>query len=100
MQFVWRFKEGKVHTTKLFSMKKISVQYQSNIWAAKWYTQYQIKSIIKISTNRTYLSNIVICLYMSKWVKKLKKIPESKLIQLEEQIEKTTTGVGNYMFLT
>lgn len=35
---------------------------------------------------------------MSQEIKK--KIPESKLIQLEEQIEKTTTGVGNYMFIT
>lgn len=56
--------------------------------------------MIKISTNRTYLSNIAICLYISKWVKKLKKKPESKLIQLKEQIEKTKTVVGNFMFLT
>lgn len=35
-----------------------------------------------------------------KMSQEIKKIPESKLIQLEEQIEKTATGVGNYMFLT
>lgn len=35
-----------------------------------------------------------------KMSQEIKKKPESKLIQLKEQIEKTKTVVGNFMFLT